>query len=308
VKIAYAFRGNRLYPFPGQSPGNELPPAPYRDAYLRRVREIGFDGLELGLESFGGQEGLNEASARAQARQLADGGTPVVCIRGGGGFANARTAVNSRRRFEDSIRLAAWTGANLVNTTVSAGYRDRRQVGTLTGQPVSQGSSRMATAEDFERNARELVALADLAAEHGVTISIEVHQHSLVDNSWSALHLLSLVNRPNLGINPDLGNIYWTYDVPEETSEAAIVALAPHAKYWHCKNLYRVYLPHDERSVFLRVPLGDGEIDYRFAISAMKDAGYDGYLAVEGHHFGDQLGQDTLSVKFVRSVLADLGQ
>jgi sugar phosphate isomerase/epimerase len=140
-----------------------------------------------------------------------------------------------------------------------------------------------------------------------VTIAIEVHQHSIVDNSWSALHLHQLVNKPNPGINPDLGNIYWTYDVPEERGEDAILALAPVAKYWHCKNLYRVYLPHDNRSVFLRAPLGEGEIDYRFAITAMKTAGYDGYLAIEGFHYGDQLGRDAESAAFARAVLAELG-
>jgi sugar phosphate isomerase/epimerase len=308
VKIAYAFRANRFYPFNGRGVGNELPPAEHRAAYLRRVREMGVDGLELGIESFGGPERVTETSARALARELADAGTPVACIRGGGGFASARAALASRGRIEANIRLAAWTGANLVNTTVSVGYRDTRQPGTLTGEPVSQGSSRMATAEDFERTARELATLGDMAAELGVTISIEIHQHSIVDNSWSALHLHKLINKPNVGINPDLGNIYWTYDIPEETSEAAIVALAPHAKYWHCKNLYRVYLPHDQRAVFLYAPLPDGDIDYRFAIAAMKEAGYDGYLAVEGIRHGDQLSKDARSVQYVRSILAELGE
>lgn len=307
MKIAYAFRANRLFPFDGRGPGNELPPVAQRAAFLERVRQLGVDGLELGLESFGGAEQVTEASARARARELADAGTPVVCIRGGGGFDNPRTAAANRARIEANIRLAAWTGANLVNTTVCSSQRSPRQPGMLTGEPAPQVSSRMASVADFEANTRELTRLADLAAELGVTISIEVHQHSLVDNSWSALHLLNLVNRPNLGVNPDLGNILWTYDIPEETSEAAIVALAPRAKYWHCKNLHRVYLPHDERSVFIRTPLADGDIDYRFAITAMHTAGYAGYLAIEGANQGDQLGKDARSIAFVRSVLTELG-
>ena len=305
MKIAYAFRASRLYPFDGRGPGNELPPQPHRDAFLRQVRELGVDGLELGIESFGGIDGVTEASARDLAGQLADAGTPVACIRGGSGFASPRAAVTARARLEANIRLAAWTGTNLVNTTVSVGYRDPRQPGAQTGAPTSQGGSRMATAEDFERTARGYQALADMAADLGVTISIEVHQNSIVDNSWSALHLLQLIDRPNVGVNPDLGNILWTYDVPEETSEQAIVALAPHARYWHCKNMYRVYLPHDERAVFLLTPLPDGDIDYRFAINAMRAAGYEGYLAVEGVRHGDQLSKDARSVQYVRSLLAE---
>jgi sugar phosphate isomerase/epimerase len=193
VKIAYAFRANRFYPFTGIGPGNELPPVEQRAGFLAKVRAMGVDGIELGMTSFGGSEHVTEASARQLARELADAGTPVVCIRGGGGFDNARSAAASRRRIEENIRLAAWTGANLVNTTVSSGQRHPRQPGTLTGEPTSQGGSRDATVGDFEATARELSQLADMAAELGVTIAIEVHQHSIVDNSWSALHLHQLV-------------------------------------------------------------------------------------------------------------------
>lgn len=304
MKIAYAFRGNRLYPFDGSGPGNELPPPSIQETWLKRVATLGVDGLELGIESFGGTS-VTESSARAFARHLADSGTPVVCIRGGGGFDNPRTAAGNRQRIEANIRLAAWTGANLVNTTVCSSQRNPRAPGMLTGEPLPQNSSRMATTSDFEANATELARLADLAATMGVSISIEVHQHSLADNSWSAVHLVSLVNRPNLGVNPDLGNILWNYDVPEETSEAAIVALAPYAKYWHCKNLYRVYLPHDQRSVFVRVPLPDGDIDYRFAISAMQAAGYSGYLAIEGSNAGDILGKDRRSTEWARAIISE---
>ena len=36
MKICYAFRANRIYPFDGRGPGNELPPAEQRDAFLKR--------------------------------------------------------------------------------------------------------------------------------------------------------------------------------------------------------------------------------------------------------------------------------
>ena len=139
-----------------------------------------------------------------------------------------------------------------------------------------------------------------------IRISIEVHQHSIADCSWAALYLLDLIDRPNVGANPDLGNVYWTYDTPEESTEAAIVALAPRSMYWHCKNLVRVHIPELRHSIFLRVPLPDGDIDYRFAIAAMHDAGFDGYLAVEGARDGDQLTSDARSLNYVREILAEL--
>jgi sugar phosphate isomerase/epimerase len=111
------------------------------------------------------------------------------------------------------------------------------------------------------------------------------------------------VGLESVGANPDLGNIYWQYEAPEETTEAAIVALAPRAVYWHCKNLRRLHIPELHRSFFQRVPLPDGDVDYRFAISAMLDAGYDGFLAIEGAQFGDQLSLDRRSLDYVKELL-----
>ena len=57
----------------------------------------------------------------------------------------------------------------------------------------------------------------------------------------------------------------------------------------------------------MQAPLPDGEIDYRFAIAALLDADYDGYLAIEGVRYGDGFHQDGRSVAYVKSVLAELG-
>ena len=149
------------------------------------------------------------------------------------------------------------------------------------------------------------VTLADFAADHGVDISIEMHQNSIADNPWSCVHLLELIDRPNVGLNPDLGNLYWHYREPEATNEEAIVAIAPKTRYWHCKQLQRVIVPEQERAYFQLVPLPDGEIDYRFAIAAMVDAGYDGWLAIEGCRYGDQLRGDGRSVAYIRELLAE---
>lgn len=158
----------------------------------------------------------------------------------------------------------------------------------------------------YEALAAACRAACDQAAAVGVSISVEVHQNSLVDNSWSAQLIHELVGRRNFGINPDLGNVYWTYDVPEESPEDCIRKLAPLSVYWHCKNLLRVYHPEMQRSVFLRVPLPDGEIDYRFALSAMRAAGYTGYMAIEGAATGDQFHADWASLAYARTVCAEL--
>lgn len=298
MKIAYAFRRCASYPYNG--PG--LPTdASDRRQFLAKVKEIGFEGIELPAMN------LADAAVDTLRAELEDAGVPCVAIRGGGGAAHPRVAAANKKRMEEAVRFAAKIGASVVNSTVTTPPRDPGGKGTYRGESVSQGSSRYASEADYERTANAVTDVANVAADLGVEISIEVHQNSIADNSWSALHLRGLIDAPNVGINPDLGNIYWTYDIPEESCEDAIVALSPHVNYWHCKSLCRVHIPDLETAIYVQVPLPDGEIDYRFAIAALLDAGYEGYLAIEGVRDGDAFHQDGRSVAYVKSVLAELG-
>ena len=298
MKVAYAFRRGTLYPHQDGGIGSKE----HRSAFLQKAKEIGFDGIELGPSV------LDQPDVGSLRVELEDAGMPCVAIRGGGGFTDARTAAGANKRWEEIIHFAAQIGAGVVNSTVGGSPSpDPRGDGTYRGERISQGSSQTAREEDYERTARGLSEAAKVAADQGLEISIEIHQHTIADNSWSALHLLELINQPNVGINPDLGNIYWTYDIPEESCEDAIAALAPHCNYWHCKNLNSVHIPDLEKSILLQAPIPDGDIDYRFAISAMLAAGYSGYLAIEGMRLGDQFHGDGKSVAYVKSVAAELG-
>ena len=297
MKIAYAFRRCASYPYNG----GELPTdATDRRRFLEHSKKIGFDGIELPAMN------LPDAEAATFRSELEDAGMPCVAIRGGGGAAHPRVAAGNKQNMINAVHFAAKIGAGVVNSTVTTPPRDPDGKGTYRGASVSQGSSRLASAVDYERTAKAVSEVAGIAADQGVEISIEIHQNSIADNSWSALHLLELIDAPNVGVNPDLGNIYWTYDIPEESCEAAIAALASHVNYWHCKSLYRVHIPDLETAIYVQAPLPDGEIDYRFAIAALLDVNYDGYLAIEGVRDGDQFHQDGRSVAYVKSVLSDL--
>ena len=306
MKISYAYRRMTYYPYKGATSWELLPPKEVRGKWLKKVRDIGFEGIEVSTVQ---AKGKSEQDLRDLRKELEDAGVPVVCVRGGGGFSHPRQLANSRRNWEEAIKTAAAIGAKVVNSAIGAPAPHRGQSGAKgVGERTQQVSSRLAGHADYEMTARHLRELGGLAADQGVNLSIEMHQDSIADNAWSVLHLLDLIDRPNVGVNPDLGNLYWNYDEPEEELEDAIVKLAPRAKYWHCKQLIRVNIPELERSYFTPVPLPDGQIDYRFAISAMVEAGYDGYLAIEGCRYGDQLHGDGRSVAYCRELLRELGQ
>jgi sugar phosphate isomerase/epimerase len=301
VRLCYALRRGVFYPSARDQFG-QMPPAAERRRYLPLVKAMGFDAVEVPVD-----EAADEHAARALATELHDHGLEVGAVRAGGALHHALSADRAVRRLELAIRYASWAGAPIVNTALVSPPTHPDGPGSgRQGEQVSQGASRTASEQDFILTAERLRSAGHSAADLNVSIAVEVHQGSLADNSAATLHLLDLVGLPNVGANPDLGNIYWHYEFPEETAEAAIVALAPRAVYWHCKNLRREHIPELRRSFFQRVPLPDGDLDYRFAIAAMLDAGYQGYLAVEGARDGDALSQDRRGAEYVRQLLAEV--
>jgi sugar phosphate isomerase/epimerase len=303
VKLCYALRRGVFYPSQRDEFG-EMPPRAERRTYLPLVRSMGFDAVEVGVD-----ETADEQSATAFRNELRDAGLDIGCVRAGGALHPALSGPRARQKLERAIRYASWLGASIVNTALVSPATDPNGPGAdRRGERVSQGGSRTAAESDFEACAQHLRHAGELARGLGVKIAIEVHQGSIADNSKATLHLLDLVNNDSVGANPDLGNIYWHYEFADETSEAAIVALAPRAVYWHCKNLHRMWIPDLHRSFFSRVPLPDGDIDYRFAIAAMRDAGYDGYLAIEGAQLGDQLSQDRRGAEYARQLIVEAQQ
>ena len=305
MKLCYAFRRGTFYPFMAGSAW-DIPKDPKtRTEYLGKVNDIGFDGIELGFDAFGGF-GATRRGAQEFQSVLADAGTPCVAIRAGGGLCQPSVAAESRRRLEKAVEIAGWIDADIVNTALGSPPRDATLDTGLSGERSSHGSSALATEEDFVRTAAVLRSVGAMAGDSGTDITIEVHQHSIADNSWSTLHLLELIDSPHVFANPDLGNVLWTYEEPDETSEECIVALAAHSKYWHCKSIRRIHIPELNHSYFITTPLPDGDIDYRFALSAMHHAGYEGYFALEGTNTGDQLHKDKQSVDYVKGILAEL--
>lgn len=305
MKLCYAMRRGVYYPGMQDQFGT-MPEKEHRPGYLKLVKSYGFEGVEIPTPA---QDEVDAGETRAFAQELKDAGLPPVCVRAGGPIAHHTAGPGARSRLERAIKVAHDLGASVVNTTFVTPATEADGIGAeRRGEVVSQGSSRLANEADFVATAKYLKTAGEMAAGLGIDIAVEVHQGSIADNSQTTLYLLDMVGLDNVGANPDLGNIYWHYDVPEESCDAAIAALAPRSKYWHCKNLRRVNIPELSLSRFIRVRLDEGDIDYRFAISAMVDAGYDGYLAVEGCDTGDQLTHDGRSAAYVRQIISDIKQ
>ena len=282
-----------FYPFRGGIRNRTMPPPELRKAYLTRVREMAFDGLELGARALGGPDARKDQILELRM-ELEGEGLQVLAVRTAAGLHNPEIVDLHRALLEKGVEITGWFGAGICNVTTTSS-------GTLSGR-----SSREAEDRDYEITARGIAAAADRAADIGAEISIEVHDGSIVDNSRSALRMLELVDRPNVGVNPDVKNMLRAKEVPDESWEDFFSALAPYTNYWHCKNVHRVHIPELNFSTLLYTSLSDGDINYRFAVKAMADAGFDGCLTLEGAVSGDQLNEDRKNAVYARSLIDDL--
>ena len=81
MRFCYAFRRFSDYPFLGNA--FDMDPERITSKFLGRVKDMGFDGIELGIECLekinGGENGIKEF-----AKKLEDHGTPLLAIRSGG--------------------------------------------------------------------------------------------------------------------------------------------------------------------------------------------------------------------------------
>jgi len=313
MRFCYAFRRFSDYPYLGNA--FDMDPKRLTDKFLKRVNNMGFDGIELGMECLdrveGGENGLKEFEKR-----LSDFGTPVLAIRSGGLMIDPKSGEENILRARRSLKFGKILKSEVINGAISqpskspyldtgSGLISSKEV-THNGLPFSQNSSRETSLPEYDMLAEKYQELCDEAQDYGLNISCEVHQNSPIDNSWSAKLLHSKVERDNFGINPDLGNIIWNYDIPEERTEDAIKELAPISNYWHCKNMTRVNHPENQRSVFVRGNILGGEIDYRFAIESMHDGNYSGLMALEGVFNGDQFYSDKQSLDYCKEIWNDL--
>ncbi|MDQ3654807.1 MAG: sugar phosphate isomerase/epimerase [Chloroflexota bacterium] len=119
--------------------------------------------------------------------------------------------------------------------------------------------------------------LADEAAAAGITICLETHGGLLATGAISA-DLVRRIDKPNVGINYDGGNvIFYGATRPESDIEAALGLI----NHMHVKD--QIGGP----GVWNFPAVGTGEIDYAAIFAALDAAGFDGPCSVEVEFQGE---------------------
>lgn len=138
------------------------------------------------------------------------------------------------------------------------------------------------------------------AADVGVALSLEMYEDTYLGTAESAVRLVEEIDLPNVGLNPDIGNLVRLHRPVEDWREAYALTM-PYANYWHMKN----YTRDESHGFYTTGPstLEQGIINYRQVISDAVRGGYRGVMLME-HYGGDSLGICATNRDYVRGVLA----
>ncbi|MGJ9494640.1 sugar phosphate isomerase/epimerase family protein [Actinotignum sp. GS-2025a] len=143
--------------------------------------------------------------------------------------------------------------------------------------------------------------LARHAGQYGMQISLEMYEDTYVGTHDGAVRFVRDIDRDNVGLNPDIGNLIRLHR-PMPSYQEMFDAVLPYANYWHIKNYIRDEDPETGTYMSAPVPLESGLINYRAVIRQGLRGGFTGAFMVE-HYGSDWLGVGATNARYIRQVL-----
>ena len=247
------------------------------DEFLVKAKELGFDGVMLMAKRPHVSPLDYDAAARRALRKRIEGlDLELVCLAGYTDF----TAGSDK--------------SGIPNVEIQAAY-----VGGLAELARDLGTDMVRIFTGYERpdipfDKQYAMVLEGLrlagkeAAKYGVTLAVQNH-HDIASHHETMYWLLKEVNLPNVKAAFDP----WTPTLQGFSSaelRAAVMKMKPFivhttaADYvrlprYHYESAFTNFLP--DETLIRAVPIGQGIIDYEGFFNALKEIGYQGYLAYE---------------------------
>lgn len=247
------------------------PTSSERRSVFQRASRAGFSGIELSPRWCDFHK-MTRQQLRELRDEAADSGLRVSglnlsrCI-----LTRTAQASEHLERLRRSVTVAEALGAEVINVSLSMPTPPGPGRLPLLGEDVPD--------TEHQRSAELVADVAQHARQAGIRLSVELHDDGLLDSPELCLRFLEWVGAPNIGVNPDLGNLC-RGSTPFSDWRRALMLLAPRTVWWHIKN-YRDGKP---------VPVWNGDIDYYWALVIMHGVGYQGWLSIESY-WGDEESQ-----------------
>ena len=298
--------GAALLQFPGVRPDGSVEQDADESRWaevFREVRMAGYDHVDL-TDSWVRPGDLSPERQDALARCIADAGLGITAI-----SAIRRSVIDPDPELAEgnlayslrSVEAAARMGVSVVSIGLHRALTPEQKQAlwfwTVEGAKDPEGDT-----ETWNLAVERIRRVADRAAELGVQVSLEMYEDTYLGTADSTVALVKDIDRPNVGVNPDIGNLIRLHR-PIEDWEEMLAKLLPHTNYWHAKNYFR-----DEDSakgVYFAAPapMEMGLINYRRAFEMALEVGFDGPICVE-HYGGDGLSVGAANRDYIRRILA----
>lgn len=249
--MKYAFNTWAYGSFPVWLPSYTL------DETIRRLADIGYDGIEIGCAAPHAWPAYLSPSRREELRMLMEreGIAPVSLLPapGGGPGCNPASPLAEERAFtvnhyKEVIDLAADLGAGLV---------------LYIGGWQVFGTSRE---QAWRWSVESLRQIADHAAAKDITVVVEPTSadSNLIETADDALELMRESGYANVKTMFDTFHALYRNEVSSDYVRAMGA------------NLVHIHLADSNR-----LAPGDGSVDFLGVLNALKEIGYDGYLTME---------------------------
>ncbi|HPA87432.1 MAG TPA: sugar phosphate isomerase/epimerase family protein [Bacteroidales bacterium] len=247
------------------------------DEFLLKARELGFDGVMLAAKRPHVSVLDYDAEARRKLRERIDElGLELVCL---AGYCDFTAGVDK---------------AGIPNTEIQAVY-----IGELARLARDLGTDMVRIFTGYERPGipydRQYAMVAEgireagmIAAQYGITLAIQNH-HDIALHHESMKWLIDEINLPNVKAAFDCWSPVLEGLNSEELREA-VHKMKPYlihtttADYMELPRFsydpdHTNYSPLE--SQMRAVPMGEGFLDYKTFINALREIGYQGYIAYE---------------------------
>lgn len=146
--------------------------------------------------------------------------------------------------------------------------------------------------EHFAVSAMKLKKYAKACAEYGMELSIESKDDGLSDTADNLIKLLKMIDEPNVGCNPDVGNCFRAPYPSSLRIQEEIAKLVPYTNYLEIKNYRRIWMDSEKRFYTWVTDVDLGAIDFRDQMLRLWQHGYRGWVCNECGN-GDPMGQGT---------------
>lgn len=224
------------------------------EAILKKLASIGFDGVELCLESADMRpENFTQTQANDLKKLISKLGLEIASI---SYHADTETPAQRRANAFKSVEIAEWLGIDVL---------------IINAERTREGEKE----QQWQELVESLVALTELAEKKGVNLAFEPEPLTIIDDIDDMLRLVDDVGSKNLRVNLDIGHAYITDpDLPESIRQFGDMIVHAH-------------LEDIKDKIHNHLELGEGDIDFAAMHQAFADIRYDGYYVVDLFRLGD---------------------